>query len=90
MPNKKTTDKLTDLAWKVVKYQSEWDDELAMAITNLDDYLKDQIATKIRTDMPNEEKQKLSEKYIDVRENRKVWIRKLNPDYKPNKRRRSI
>ena len=47
---------LSKLAKEVVKYELEWDDELAIAITNLKDYLDNQIATKLRTDMFNEEK----------------------------------
>jgi len=80
---------LLKLAKEVVKYEEEFDDELAIAIANLKKYLDNQIVTKIRTDMSNEEKQKLSEKYIDVREKNKPWVRKLNPNYKPNNRRRT-
>ena len=45
---------LSKLAWEVVKYQHEWDDDLSEAITKLDDYLKDQIVSEIRTNMSNE------------------------------------
>ena len=31
---------------EVVKYNSEWDDELAIAINNLEDYLNNQVAKK--------------------------------------------
>ena len=47
---------LSKLAKEVVKYEDEYDDELAIAVTNLKDYLDNQIVTKIRTDMSNEEK----------------------------------
>ena len=40
------TSKLKKLAMEVVKYNSEWDDELAIAINNLEDYLNNQVAKK--------------------------------------------
>ena len=38
---------LTRLATNVVKHDLEWDDNLAIAISNLKKYLEDQIVTKI-------------------------------------------
>ena len=40
------TSKLKKLAMEVVKYNSEWDDELAIAINNLEEYLNNQKAKK--------------------------------------------
>ena len=47
---------LLKLAKEVVKYEEEFDDDLAIAIANLKEYLDNQIVTKIRTDISNEEK----------------------------------
>jgi len=41
------------------------------------------VVAKIRGDL----KKLTTEKYIDVREKNKPWVRKLNPNYKPNRRR---
>ena len=87
--DKKTAEnrELSKLAWEVVKYQHEWDDNLSEAITKLDDYLKDQIVTKIRTDRATAEKANLSDKYkLDCIKN-KPFRETINPNYNPTKRR---
>ena len=42
---------LTGLAKEVVKHELEWDDNLAIAISNLKDYLDNQTVKKIRADL---------------------------------------
>ena len=42
---------LTGLAEEVVKHELEWDDNLAIAISNLKEYLDNQTVKKIRADL---------------------------------------
>jgi len=42
---------LTRLATNVVKHELEWDDNLAIAISNLKEYLDNQTVKKIRADL---------------------------------------
>jgi hypothetical protein len=42
---------LTGLAKEVVKHELEWDDNLAIAISNLKEYLDNQTVKKIRADL---------------------------------------
>ena len=48
---------LSKLAKEVVKNEYEFDDELAIAITNLRNYLDKQVATKIRANMSTEDEE---------------------------------
>ena len=80
---------LTELAKEVVKHELEWDDNLAIAISNLKKYLEDQIVTKIRTDLSSEAKVLLSDESIVVRDKHKAFRKINNPNYKPNKNRRT-
>jgi len=80
---------LTGLAKEVVKHELEWDDNLAIAISNLKKYLEDQIVTKIRTDLSSEAKVLLSDESIVVRDKHKAFRKINNPNYKPNKNRRT-
>ena len=81
--------KLTGLAKEVVKHELEWDDNLAIAISNLKEYLDNQIVAKIRTDMSTEAKALLSDESIVVRDKHKAFRKINNPNYKPNKNRRT-
>ena len=80
---------LTGLAKEVVKHELEWDDNLAIAISNLKKYLEDQIVTKIRTDLSSEAKVLLSDESIVVRDKHKAFRKINNPNYKPNNNRRT-
>ena len=80
---------LTRLATNVVKHELEWDDNLAIAISNLKEYLDNQIVAKIRTDMSTEAKALLSDESIVVRDKHKAFRKINNPNYKPNKNRRT-
>ena len=80
---------LTELAKEVVKHELEWDDNLAIAISNLKKYLEDQIVTKIRTDLSSEAKVLLSDESIVVRDKHKAFRKINNPNYKPKKNRRT-
>ena len=79
---------LTRLATNVVKHELEWDDNLAIAISNLKKYLEDQIVTKVRTDLSSEAKAKLSDYNIMVRDKHMAFRKINNPNYNPNKKRR--
>ena len=81
--------KLTGLAKEVVKHELEWDDNLAIAISNLKEYLDNQIVAKIRTDMSTEAKALLSDESIVVRDKHKAFRKINNPNYKPKKNRRT-
>ena len=80
---------LTGLAKEVVKHELEWDDNLAIAISNLKEYLDNQIVAKIRTDMSTEAKALLSDESIVVRDKHKAFRKINNPNYKPKKNRRT-
>jgi len=80
---------LTGLAKEVVKHELEWDDNLAIAISNLKEYLDNQIVAKIRTDMSTEAKALISDESIVVRDKHKAFRKINNPNYKPNKNRRT-
>ena len=80
---------LTRLATNVVKHELEWDDNLAIAISNLKEYLDNQIVAKIRTDMSTEAKALLSDESIVVRDKHKAFRKINNPNYKPKKNRRT-
>jgi len=80
---------LTRLATNVVKHELEWDDNLAIAISNLKEYLDNQIVAKIRTDMSTEAKALISDESIVVRDKHKAFRKINNPNYKPNKNRRT-
>ena len=79
---------LTRLATNVVKHELEWDDNLAIAISNLKEYLDNQIVAKIRTDMSTEAKALISDESIVVRDKHKAFRKINNPNYNPNKKRR--
>ena len=81
--------KLTGLAKEVVKHELEWDDNLAIAISNLKEYLDNQIVAKIRTDMSTEAKALISDESIVVRDKHKAFRKINNPNYKPKKNRRT-
>ena len=67
----------------------------------LADYLNKQLADKVRADLSSEKQKKEFDKilvlndledldkYIDVKENRNVWVRKRNPNYNQHKKRRT-
>ena len=80
---------LTRLATNVVKHELEWDDNLAIAISNLKEYLDNQIVAKIRTDMSTEAKALISDESIVVRDKHKAFRKINNPNYKPKKNRRT-
>ena len=80
---------LTGLAKEVVKHELEWDDNLAIAISNLKEYLDNQIVAKIRTDMSTEAKALISDESIVVRDKHKAFRKINNPNYKPKKNRRT-
>ena len=80
---------LTELAKEVVKHELEWDDNLAIAISNLKEYLDNQIVAKIRTDMSTEAKALISDESIVVRDKHKAFRKINNPNYKPKKNRRT-
>jgi len=102
MPNPKIKDELPDLAWQVVRHHDGGRfDDLAMAMRTLADYLNKQLADKVRADLSSEKQKKEFDKilvlndledldkYIDVKENRNVWVRKRNPNYNQHKKRRT-
>ena len=102
MSNLKTKDQLPDLAWQVVRHHDGGRfDDLAMAMRTLADYLNKQLADKVRAGLSSEKQKKIfdktrvsenlmdSDRYINVRENRDVWVRKINPNYNKYKNRRS-
>ena len=95
MATQKIKDQLPDLAWQVVRHHDAGRfDDLAMAMRTLADYLNDQLADKVRAGLSSEKLKKIfdktlvadnledTDKYINVRENRSVWVRKINPKYK--------
>ena len=95
-------DILPDLAWQVVRHHDGGRfDDLAMAMRTLADYLNKQLADKVRADLSSEKQKKEFDKilvlndledldkYIDVKENRNVWVRKRNPNYNQHKKRRT-
>jgi len=95
-------DILPDLAWQVVRHHDGGRfDDLKMAIRTLADYLNKQLADKVRADLSSEKQKKEFDKilvlndledldkYIDVKENRNVWVRKRNPNYNQHKKRRT-
>ena len=49
----------------------------------------EEVATKIRVDLELEKRKKESDKYIAVPAKNKSWVMKLNPDYNPDKNRRT-
>ena len=49
----------------------------------------EEVATKIRVDLELEKRKRCSDKYIAVPAKNKSWVMKLNPDYNPDKNRRT-
>ena len=49
----------------------------------------EEVATKIRVDLELEKRKKDNDEYIAVPFKNKSWVMKLNPDYKPYKKRRT-
>ena len=49
----------------------------------------EEVATKIRVDLELEKRKKDNDEYIPVPAKNKSWVLKLNPDYKPYKKRRT-
>ena len=49
----------------------------------------EEVATKIRVDLELEKRKKNNDEYIIAPAKNKSWVMKLNPDYKPYKKRRT-
>jgi len=75
---------LTRLATNVVKGKQ--------TVSDLKAYLENQIVTKVRTDLKsltNHADERVTEKYYTVNEKNKPFRKIINPDYNPNKNRRT-
>ena len=63
-----------------------------LPLSQLKSYLENQIVTKVRTDLKsltNHADERVTEKYYTVNEKNKPFRKIINPDYNPNKNRRT-